>query len=88
MTFHYRLPKVFSNTSTERGLPPPPLVFAINPLILMILLQDDSFKPLLFIDTKNVPVAFHLTSRYRPIFQIFAKNPGKMIFFFSNYNGK
>ena len=55
---------IFCNTSTQGGwLPPPPWIFAIKPLILMILVLEDRYESPLSIDTKKVPVALQLTSQ-------------------------
>ena len=40
-------------------------IFAIKSLILTILVLEDRYESPLSIDTKNVPVALHLTSQWR-----------------------
>ena len=87
----YYKSKIYVNPVEEKSA-----IFPIKLPTYMILVVEDSHYPPLSIDTKGVPVALYLTSQWRfndvritknwvftenrLIFQIFAKNPGKIWF--------
>ena len=64
-SFNPRLPEPFFGTRLPKGGGYHPQIFAIKPPILMILVLEDRYESPLSIDTKNVPVALHLTSQWR-----------------------